>query len=528
MTLVHTYDGSDLTNRVQLREEEKSAFSARADLGEPDRVRVVVDDPDGTLDFLGHRTWSMRETTALSGNQVLWRGFVGEQAIGRGGLDGTIFPTGTGRRWDLELIEINSFAERRLLRPETSTCKRLRETVSTRIAWLLTTPGFTGRIVDGGHIEASSAEVDERDYTDAPGSEVLQDCANASGFNYFLRYREDEEDAELFFRNDETNPDDVSSLRISNDPDDLDDDTVAPLDGYRLVRSPTRWVSGIAVPFKEGSVYRTSVGNEAAIGDAVDAVAPMVNTTDIALAEAHGDRLLFQQSAQEEKVSDLAVQIPASQVNAILAGQLLEAKFVHLPGWDDFRLARAVRRAVRRPPNLSQDRYRVELEIRPQRTRVFALAQLQAPQSSQYAPNTVFPVHWDHDGDDTQAGCSPVPLTGPIAYQGASGERTGLIMGGGGVVDIHCRGTHQGANLGPPIPVLALVYLNGVEIGRDSDTIADPAFGWTWDITLTGVHVRAGDVISCAYGTGAPSIFVIPGGTGDCANELRVTGYLAA
>jgi hypothetical protein len=366
MTLIHEYDGSTVANAVALVTEKN--FSARAAIGEVDTIRVFVDDPTGSLTFLPFKVWRMIEDAAPAGNQTAWYGFVGDQVVSREGGE-VAYRTDPGRVWELELHEANGFATRRLIVTGT---KRPSETVDERLTWLLTQPGFTGIVFDHGLVAAFSQVMDEKDYLNQTGADVLRDCSLISGANFFLRYNEANVDLELAFYDAVTSPLDTSVLRISNDDADLTlaadgqivGDTFPPNPGAKWNGGSGRVASGVAVAYDGGSYFKNDAGTEAEFG-AVDQVAPtpQVNTRTSAIALT--THLLAQHSEQDERITDLRLQLPAARLNELLAGQLLVARFTHFPGWGSGRYARAAVRSFGRPAGETQAIYDVDLELVP-------------------------------------------------------------------------------------------------------------------------------------------------------------------
>lgn len=358
MTLQHWYDGTLLTNRVQLAEE--NGISIRAALGEAETIRVIVDDPGLNLTIEPYQTWRMVETDCPVGQQTIWRGLTTVRRISRG-TGRTTFPA--GRRWEVELVEDNWRLGRRAITGLSA--KRPAETVDARLTWLLTTPSYSGVIYDRGLVEFSGVLLDPVDYTGRSGADVLRDLGTASGYNFFVRYREATDDLEIAFRDDDASERDISSLQISNDPVDIDLATTWPA-GYEatLEQSPARIASEIILPYTGGTVVRASAATEAKYG-AISLVAPTSQVKTAAAATVLADRLLGQHATEDERIPNMRLRLPAANVNDVRAGQLVRAKLSHAPGFSSFRPCRVLGKSVSRPPNLSQDQYDVDLELSP-------------------------------------------------------------------------------------------------------------------------------------------------------------------
>lgn len=535
MTVTHHYNGGAALTApasVQL-DKETVGFGSRAYLGNPEQITLIVDDHAEALSFAHHKSWKIAESAATLGNREIFYGFISEIAIHEG--EGTsFFPVG-GRACELTIVEAQTWIVRRLLRHEDTLTERPEETVSARIAWLLTTVGFSGTVVDDGGVVPCSTLVPAKNYEDLNGQDVLQDCAAVTGWNYFIRRREADDDFELFFRDDLTNTlMDVSTFAISSDGDDDNVTIWAPLGKARLTLSGQRIASGLSVPYDGGSVYGENA-TTASTYASIDQVADAYDLKDQAAAEDLRDHLLRQHNTPEGVVR-VVVRLPAANVNDARQGQLITAKFPRLPGWSDFTPCRVQMRNVRRPESLTQAWYDVAYELVPLVATQAVESQLQAPGDDNYVGGSLFDIVYAHDGDDPASGCSAVPITDLQAYQGSAGARTGLVMNGSGAVTIHNEGTLSGSTAGGNHTFDAYIYVNDTEVAHATYTDVDPmtggdpdarALSWTWDHSVT-VDVVRGDVVRTKFRVApAPAILVIPAGVGSCSNELRVTGNLA-
>ncbi len=356
--LKHYYDGTLQSNKVRVVSEK--GIVAKAEIGEAATITVEIDDPAGTLDFVGYKTWRMDEDACPVGSRTVWRGYVGNQVIGRGDDD---LVHGTARRWTLTLHEDNGLLARRLLISDAA--NRPAETVSARLAWLLTQPGFSGLIFDHGLIESSTVQMDPANYHGRRGADVLRDLSLVSGYNHYVRYREASTDVELAFYDPDVSPLDVSTLRISNVSTDIDLATTWPADmAVELERSPSRIGSGVHVSYSGGSQYVSRAATEAAFA-AVDQDTPSAAVKTRSAALALASRLLDQHDEQDERIPTVRIRLPAAKLNDVRQGQRIRARLSHLPGWTSFRAARVVSKASSRPENLSQDVYDVDLELSP-------------------------------------------------------------------------------------------------------------------------------------------------------------------
>lgn len=534
----HYYDGSLLVppTTVQLA-DERNGFTARAFGAQGVTITLAVDDPVGALAFEPFKTWRVKETVAPVGSQIIWAGFVKDRRISRR-IGEQVFPTGTGRRWEVDIEECNAFIRRRLLLP-TDGANREAETIDARIAWLLTTVGFTGGlIVDGGLIASSTLTMDPMDYTAATGDEVLNGCAVRCGFVPYIRYREGSDDYELIFLDFHTSVLDASGLQISNDPADVDYVTTWPPNpGAILVQSAQRRASGMGMPYPGGFAYEQRGATQAVIGD-VDLLTPAADVKTQVTAIATLDRLLEQQEFDEELVRGLTILVDAAHVNDARHGQLIGGKFIHFPttnrDWTTMQSCRVLSRTVRRPDNQTPEKYQVDLELAPVTPLelVASLAQLQRPNKTNFVVHGTSPflIDYDNDGDHPGLGCSGLERYGNLSYAGPLAERTGIQADGTGTVTVRAVGDMLGACGGGTITLYIYIYLNGSQIAYRSQTTTGGArvLSFSWDFSLS-VPVVPGDQIETWFQV--PDIgdnFSIPAGVGNCAHQLLVTGDLAA
>lgn len=540
--LVHAYNGVDLTSVVALA-NQRQGFATSAKLGQAESIGIVVDDRDGTLSFTGHKAWTIRETTAPAGNQVIWVGFVGPKAVSR--KSDVIYPNAAGRVWDITLVEASTILVRRILRPEATLTKRPQETVSDRVAWILTTPGLAGVVVDGGLVAASSVVMDAHDYGTGGqnAATVLEQCAGECGFNYAIRYREATDDFQLIFQPFRTSTLDQSTLRISNDPADVDSvTTFAPNDDAKIRQIPDNIAYGVELSYGDGAtVYRTDPATGAAFAE-IDQSAPSSWVKSAATATTLADHFLEQHSTEEEKVDELEIEVPAASVNLVKEGQLIEAKFTHGPGWESFRPARVMRKVVKVPENLDQERFRLGLEIQPAEPLelVSTQAQLMGPSKDGgsdwgYAGSGMYqPVHHKYTGDNPFPGGTVYALSGLIEYMDGPGDRTGLrVLGAGTVTVVLAFSCSKVTNGG--ITFTARINRNGGTEATFVQTLPNiglTTYGWEpihGTALVASFDVVAGDEITWSLHNSKNEVLsALPTGVGNADHIFRITGLLAA
>lgn len=545
--IVHAIDGVDLTSplTVELKDETRG-FPTSANLGAFESTSVYIGDPAGALSLHDdmHHIWTSRETTAPSGNQVFFTGFVSPEVGWSRVGGGLVMPHGAGRVWRLDLVECNTYLLRRKLRREATTTNRPSETVSARVAWVLTTPGMSGVVVDAGLVAASSVVLDPFDYHNSDAATVLRDCANACAFNFTIRYREATVDFQLLFFDPLTSALDASALVISNVDAEVDGSTTfAPAGDADGRFNGDRIASGIVVQKKDGSdVYVTEPATAAAYAE-IDLLAPTPTISQQSTATTFGNSLLARHATPEEKVVD-EIEVPAESVTIVKAGQLVLAKYTHGPGWASGRYARVTRCIPKRPPNLTQARIRIGLELQPAAPSEFTYtdARLMRPTQNAGAElgyiggGVYYPVHWSNDGDNPQSGDGSYPLVGLMSYldSGTPGYRSGLQALGDGSGALVAAFSMSVVTTGPHT-FTARIMKNGsaLQSWTVTENHGGPAL-YSWEAVGATALVTATDVVFGDYfelqleSSTLAAAWALPTGTGNGDHQLRFYGLLLA
>jgi len=340
------------------------ALAQSADVGEPAVSGLEIDDPNGSWNFAGLRSFYARETSAPSNNQIVWRGVIEDRRVSRADS----FRTTTARRWSMDLVDYNWNLGKRVLVDADS--KRPDETAGDRIRWLLASAAHVN-LNDYGHVTYPTDQMEANDYRGQRATDVLADCAVETGYTFFCEYNEAHERPELFFFNPNSTTY-TSTLKISNDYTDWDGViTFAPYEDAILTRSPTRIAYGVYLAYANGSVYvrNDTTGEQFA---KIDQTAPMSNVKHAARARRIATHFLNDNDEEDDRIT-CAIKVPAAQVNDLRAGQRLQVKFTHLPGYESFIYMRVLRRTVIQEEEGGGHRgfanteayYKLELELTP-------------------------------------------------------------------------------------------------------------------------------------------------------------------
>lgn len=338
-------------------------------------TNIIFDDPDADLGHSGDAILGQQrlliQDDACSAPTVYY-GFIGIRGYRRGDSTRSSLVTGVSRQIEVELHDYNAYASFRVMPQSYRDAIRPRESVDDRFAWIIGT-GYLADVQDTGYIASNTTMMDKADYRGQRPVNVINDCELAAGFgwNAFIFIDDTADSPAWFFDNANTSTAFSSTLRISNLIADVDTKTPAtfttgttffPSKDAKLSRDPTELGDSAYLPYRNGAAFRTRSATTATYGQK-DIVAPNANVGSKARAEALADGFLFQHRNEEDRIT-VTVEVPPSKVNLIKAGHRMQVKFQHLPGYEDWRWCRVLRRApgVTRP---TPDRYEMELELSP-------------------------------------------------------------------------------------------------------------------------------------------------------------------
>lgn len=313
---------------------------------------VLIDDPNGNLDIVGHRIFAVQETSITGDDEFVYVGYTAERKIIRGP-----YRNGVGRQWEVQLVDINTVLERRVMTG--SDANRPAETDVQRVQWLeATNEGHL--IADTRYLfTANPVNMDAVDYRGQMFKSILDDCAQSSGKDYWLTYFGDTSSPTYpwgqfslwyGFRN---RSEYASTIRLSNELSEVDTVTTFALSNETtsLKRDPSRVYSGVYMPYDGGSSYVQD--NAIALAFARrDAISPAENVKTNAKATARATRYLADISTEEDVIS-FGFQVPAAQVNDLRQGMLVPIKATHLPGYEDFVSMRVLNRNVKQDSELT-------------------------------------------------------------------------------------------------------------------------------------------------------------------------------
>ena len=328
-----------LSTSVTLNAEEGSVGSSR----------LVIDDLEGAVDIPGLRYFAIKETAVpASSNSFIFAGYTTDRKYSRGGNEG--FRVGTSRKIDIGLVDANHILETRIMHGPGN--NRPAETDVQRLTWLLSTA--EGQLItDTRYFSTANPEdMDAVDYRWQSFKQIIDDCAQQSGKNYFLTYFGDTATANqpwggwsLWYGASGLSTY-TSGIRLSNLAAEVDSSTIFAISQTEttLTRDPSRVASGAVVPYDGGTSYGqlASTFNNF---EKRDLTFPAQNVKTATKANRRGNRYLGDLDTEEDIITTEFI-VPREQVNDLREGMLVAVRATHLPGYDSFTYLRVLNRTV--------------------------------------------------------------------------------------------------------------------------------------------------------------------------------------
>lgn len=295
-------------------------FQETAYRGEIGTGNFVLDDAGSAFTVPGMKSVTFDESSS-GGDARVFTGYVDTRHI----LRGNSLVTGTDRQWSVDVEDVNVLLDDQILR-QTDSANRPAETDYARVSWLIATGAIAGASAGVTVPSGSNVNMDAIDYRGQHARDVLNDCAQKSGKNFFL-YRTD--DLYLFYAL-ASGSTFTSTLQISDDSSDVDGSTTfAPVIlGDSLVRSSERVFSGVRLRYKGGSVYVTNATTASSFRTREIAKTNMKIKTSTKATE-QANKWLDQAASETDNLPDLEIIVPRANVNDIRAGQRMKVKLRH-------------------------------------------------------------------------------------------------------------------------------------------------------------------------------------------------------
>ena len=331
----------DITDRVRLYTLDATI---KAEEGSVALSTIPVDDPDGDYDIVGWRRISAYEDTATGSNTLVGVWWVADRKVTRGP-----YLTGSGRLWTVSLADMNSVLSHRVL--HNPDANRSAETDTARLNWLLGTLGTPG-IPTTEYVNSSGGvSMDAVDYRGQTRIDVINDCAQQSGKNFFVYVKDGGSHLSpawgLGLWYDHAYSTAYSSIvRLTNVAAEVDGVTTFAIgDDTELIRDPSRVYSGAYVRYDGGTVYQESIATSNAFTRR-DAIVPADNVKSSAKATARANRYLLDMNSEEDRITT-SFYAPASRLNLVREGMRVQLKATHLPGYGTtYSWLRVLRRSI--------------------------------------------------------------------------------------------------------------------------------------------------------------------------------------
>ena len=316
----------DLSARVRAYQ---TSMTMNAEEGSVGISPLVVDDPDAGINLTGLRQVWWKETSESSNQQIILKGWTADRDVARGP-----FKVAGGRQWTVNVADQNAVISRRIMRG--SDANRPAETDVQRVQWLMGTGEFgnPGYVTDSTYISTLfPVAMDAVDYRDQSIQQILDDCHQASGKNFFIVTLEGPERYGLFYDFAGASPY-RSTLRLTNVLGFIDSDITFAISepDTKLNRDPSRVYSGVVLPYVGGEVFVQSDTIGAAF-QYRDTTAPSVNVKTQAKATARATRYLSDAQTEDDVISTSFL-VPLNRVNHLKEGMAVQCWFAHLPGYD--------------------------------------------------------------------------------------------------------------------------------------------------------------------------------------------------
>lgn len=340
MALTWTISGTDKSSTVRLDDWVLSQCAFRGQVG---TGGIRIDDTAGSYTPPGQKAVTVVEG-ASSTTTRLFTGYVAE----RGARQGPMAPG--QRQWDVTFEDLNAFLDDHLLG---SDADREAETDVARVLWLVSALSA----VSVGHVPATNTvTMDAIDYRGKNPRELLEDCAQKAGKNFFLY---DTGTGYLLFYDVSTSSNLSSTTQISDVASEVDGTTVLAPSNVQRTLDPERVYSTVRVRYKRGVVTVTDASTESTYRRREKYLRYMkVKTHDRAVEIANK---WLDHAAEEQESLSLDVEVAAADLNDIIAGHRVEVKLTR-HGISSFTWYRVVRRDVS-PAGTTDVRYHVHLEF---------------------------------------------------------------------------------------------------------------------------------------------------------------------
>lgn len=356
MTQTTKYDGTPITNAIEIGPDGQPGYSVTSQLGTPGYSNVIVDDPDSSLTFETWRDWTVDESDCTDFPRV-FTGMIYARRIIRGP-----YRDGPGRQWSLDIVDLNGLLALRVISGADG--KRPAEEDDVRVAWLIASDYLSDEVFDNGQIatDPRTGALDESDYTGQYPMDVLVSVAGPVARNAYVYWDKDAAEPSLFY-NDAQIALEAATIGFSNVLSDVDNDTVFYpfIDAETVMDGEDRY-GGIFLGTRAGNIYRQDAGTITAMGGRIRDVAVQTDRIGHAdTADDHADNLLAYHADDLQTVRFTA-DLPSTHVNLARPGMSMTVRFSHVPGYEDGVTVLIWSMLIQQ---LQAGRYRIQYQVAP-------------------------------------------------------------------------------------------------------------------------------------------------------------------
>ena len=342
MALTWTINGTDKSSTVRTAPDFPWALTECAMRGMVGASQITMDDTAGSYTPPAQKAVTVVESSASPTR--MFSGYVAERRMGRG----TLRPG--ERQWTVTLEDLNVLLDDRII---TTGGNRDAESDVDRILWLISDTSMTG--VSTGHIpNTNTVNMDAIDYRGKRPRDVLEDCAQKSGKNFFVYYHSS---GPLLFYDLDTGTNLSSTSKISDVASDVNGTTVFAAVDPGVVLDPARVYSKVRLRYKGGSAS-VSNATTASTYRTREVYKRYKRIKSAARATEQAQKWL-DHAANEKTTVECGFVCDAANVNDIRAGHRVQIKLTRL-GINSFTYYRVTQRTVK---PLSDVQYQVELVL---------------------------------------------------------------------------------------------------------------------------------------------------------------------
>jgi hypothetical protein len=359
MSISVGYAGTSILQGIQ---PESIECAQLADMGETATGAFTVEDDVAALTIIGYQPVTISESACSQPR--LFTGWTFERGYQRDPENALL--AGVARTHDVSIVDMNScFGFRQITRTGTGGGNRPAETWAQRLTWILESEYLRDWISPSqDFVVTNTTAMDPADYRGSYPSAVLNDLSDRSGnaYDYFAFWDPTAKQVRLFFDNDVASIGD-SVLRINTVLVEQDQiTTFGPDKLAKLQRESDQVYSDVCVNYADGtlklyrsrpSTYNTFVRRSTQIDRPY--------TRGVATATLQAEAFLDKHSVETDRVT-CTIRVPASRVGLVQAGQRIQFKAPHMPGYGAYVWMRVVM-CTPKPANEAATHYDVALEL---------------------------------------------------------------------------------------------------------------------------------------------------------------------